>query len=117
MARRVEKLIIYCNKLGDPPRARPHPTPALGPLPRTEETLSQLIGWRNRLQCPPWFGAPFGIWQDGVFEVLVAIRMVAWEQDQLLVPSGCGVIEESRLVNEWRELRLKREAVRAAFGL
>jgi len=27
------------------------------------------------------------------------------------------VIEASRLVNEWRELRLKREAVKARFGL
>ena len=94
-----------------------HPTPALGPLPRTEETLAQLLGWRAQLQCPPSFGAPFGLWRDGVFEALVAIRMVAWRGDELLIPSGCGVIEESRLVNEWRELRLKREAVRGAFGL
>jgi hypothetical protein len=27
------------------------------------------------------------------------------------------VIEASRLVNEWRELRLKREAVKARFGV
>ena len=43
--------------------------------------------------------------------------MVTWCGDQLQIPSGCGVIEESRLVNEWRELRLKREAVRAGFGI
>ena len=94
-----------------------HPTPALGPLPRTEETMTQLLAWRARLDCPLWFGAPFGMWREGVFEALVAIRMVAWKGAELFVPSGCGVIEESRLVNEWRELRLKREAVRAAFGL
>jgi menaquinone-specific isochorismate synthase len=94
-----------------------HPTPALGPLPRTEETMSQLIEWRSRLNCPPWFGAPFGLMRDGVFEALVAIRMVVWSGQEVLLPSGCGVIEESRFVNEWRELRLKREAVRAAFDL
>lgn len=94
-----------------------HPTPALGPLPRTEETLAQLLGWRTRLNCPPSFGAPFGLWREGGFEALVAIRMVAWRGEELMIPSGCGVIEESRLVNEWRELRLKREAVRGAFGL
>lgn len=92
-----------------------HPTPALGPLPRTAETMAQLIEWRERLGCPPWFGAPFGLWKDGVFEVLVAIRMIAWKGARVEIPSGCGVIDESRLVNEWRELRLKREAVRAAF--
>lgn len=94
-----------------------HPTPALGPLPRTRETFSLLLGWRNRLNCPSAFGAPFGLWRDGVFTALVAIRMVAWNGDTLRIPSGCGVIEESRLVNEWRELRLKREAVRAAFSV
>ncbi len=94
-----------------------HPTPALGPLPRTEETMAQLLAWRAHLGCPPWFGAPFGLWREGSFEVLVAIRMVAWSGSEVLIPSGCGVIDESRLVNEWRELRLKREAVREAFGL
>ena len=31
--------------------------------------------------------------------------------------AGCGVIEASRLVNEWRELRLKREAVKRFLDL
>ena len=45
------------------------------------------------------------------FEAVVAIRGVWWEGSHLQVPAGCGVIEASRMVNEWRELRLKREAV------
>ncbi len=94
-----------------------HPTPALGPLPRTAETMDQLIDWRQKLGCPAWFGAPFGLYNEGVFEVLVAIRMICWREKEALVPSGCGVIEESRLVSEWRELRLKRESVRSAFGV
>lgn len=96
---------------------RLHPTPALGPLPRTEETLSLLTNWRNRLGCPEKFGAPFGLWHEGEFTAVVAIRGVFWTQDELCVPSGCGVIEASRLVNEWRELRLKREAIKSTFGL
>lgn len=94
-----------------------HPTPALGPLPRTAETMARLISWRQRLGCPRWFGSPFGLWRDGAFEALVAIRMISWRGEEVEVPSGCGVIEESRLVNEWRELRLKRESVRIAFGV
>ncbi len=94
-----------------------HPTPALGPLPRTAETMSQLNAWRQRLGCPPWFGSPFGLWREGTFEALVAIRMISWRGKEVQVPSGCGVIEESRLVNEWRELRLKRESVRTVFGV
>ena len=96
---------------------RLHPTPALGPLPRTEQTLEMLVKWRNRLHCPPCFGAPFGLLKDGVFRSVVAIRGVHWDGAEIAVPSGCGVIEASRLVNEWRELRLKREAVKAVMGL
>ncbi len=95
---------------------RLHPTPALGPLPRTPETMALLTEWRERLNCPPEFGAPFGLYRDGDFEALVAIRMTAWKGDQFQLPSGCGVIQESRLVNEWRELALKRDAVRGLFS-
>lgn len=91
---------------------RLHPTPALGPLPRTEVTLSLLLDWRNRLDCPPQFGAPFGLKDQGRFDSVVAIRGIWWQGASLMLPAGCGIIEASRLVNEWRELRLKREAVK-----
>lgn len=95
---------------------RLHPTPALGPLPRTDGTMKQLLGWRDRLECPPGFGAPFGAWDSGRFDAIVAIRGVWWQGHELCIPAGCGVIEASRLVNEWRELRLKREAVKRFLG-
>lgn len=94
-----------------------HPTPALGSLPRSQETMAQLISWRKRLRCPPYFGAPFGFWDKGVFTCIVTIRGLHWDAQDVMVPSGCGVIGESRLLNEWRELALKRGAVKAAFGL
>lgn len=89
-----------------------HPTPALGPLPRTPETLGLLLEWRHRLGCPTQFGSPFGLWNHGKFDAIVAIRGIWWQNNHLMLPAGCGVIEASRLVNEWRELRLKREAVK-----
>ncbi|MEY5013088.1 MAG: hypothetical protein RLZ22_358 [Verrucomicrobiota bacterium] len=89
-----------------------HPTPALGPLPRTTETMNQLIGWRERLDCPSQFGAPFGVFHNGRFEAIVAIRGIWCDGTRLRIPAGCGIIEASRLVNEWRELRLKRESVK-----
>ena len=91
---------------------RLHPTPALGPLPRTDGTLEMLLKWRNRLGCPAEFGAPFGLLDDGRFDAIVAIRGIWWCDNHLSIPAGCGIIEASRLVNEWRELRLKREAVK-----
>jgi len=92
---------------------RLHPTPALGPLPRTAETLALLLDWRQRLGCPSEFGAPFGLWDQGRFDAVVAIRGIWWDDRTLRLPAGCGVIEASRLVNEWRELRLKRESVKS----
>ena len=91
---------------------RLHPTPALGPLPRTGETMAMLLDWRRRLGCPAEFGAPFGLWERGNFHAIVAIRGIWWEDEKLMLPAGCGIIEASRLVNEWRELRLKRESVK-----
>ena len=79
--------------------------------------MDLLHDWRTRLGCPRWFGAPFGVCADGELTVLVAIRMVVWEGEEIALPSGCGVIDESRLVNEWRELRLKRDAVKELFQI
>lgn len=95
---------------------RLHPTPALGPLPRTTATMQRLLEWRARLGCPDEFGAPFGVWDGGRFDAVVAIRGVWWNGCEVRIPAGCGVIEASRLVNEWRELRLKREAVKAMLA-
>lgn len=89
-----------------------HPTPALGPLPRTKETLTLLQQWRTRLDCPDQFGAPFGVWDGQRFDAIVAIRGMWWNGNEVLLPAGCGIIEASRLVNEWRELRLKRDSVK-----
>jgi menaquinone-specific isochorismate synthase len=96
---------------------RLHPTPALGPLPRTDGTMASLLEWRDRLGCPPHFGSPFGLWDQGRFDAIVAIRGIWWDGTQLKIPAGCGIIEASRLVNEWRELRLKREAVKRCLEL
>lgn len=89
-----------------------HPTPALGPLPRTKENLHLLHQWRQQLGCPGEFGAPFGLWHEGTFDAVVAIRGLWWNGRQVSLPTGCGIIEASRLVNEWRELRLKRDSVK-----
>jgi menaquinone-specific isochorismate synthase len=111
------EVFLYGDKNIDDLIKRLHPTPALGPLPRTQQTMDDLIGWRGMLDCPPYFGAPFGVLENGVFHAVVTIRGIYWQGDEICIPAGCGVIEASRLVNEWRELGLKREAVKRGFGL
>lgn len=111
------EVFLYGDRNIDELIKRLHPTPALGPLPRTQETMDDLVRWRDMLDCPVYFGAPFGVIDSGVFHAVVTIRGVHWKGDEIAIPSGCGVIEASRLVNEWRELGLKRDAVKRSFGL
>ena len=94
-----------------------HPTPALGAYPRGEGALRHLCESRNRLETPPEFGAPFGVSWDGKFQSIVAIRGIAWEGREVFLPSGCGIIRESRFDREWRELALKRNSVKARLGV
>lgn len=94
-----------------------HPTPALGAYPRGEGALRQLIGYREALETPKCFGAPFGVKWEGGFESVVAIRNLSWRGSDVYLPSGCGLIRGSRFENEWRELSLKRNSVKALLGL
>lgn len=97
--------------------ARLHPTPALGVSPRGDGALRQLHRYRTELGTPGGFGAPFGVaWREG-FHGVVAIRSMGWSGDEVYLPSGVGLIEESRFEHEWRELSLKRNSVKSLLGV
>lgn len=97
--------------------ARLHPTPAVGCLPRDEASLAKLMDYRQQLQAPGFFGTPFGFKNGSDFHCVVAIRGIGWEGDQVWLPSGCGIVSGSAFDHEWRELRLKREAVARLLGV
>tara|TARA_R110002096_G_scaffold16106_29_gene55196 strand:- start:12948 stop:13964 length:1017 start_codon:yes stop_codon:yes gene_type:complete len=94
-----------------------HPTPALGSFPRNKVALGKLKTYRAQLKAPPRFGAPFGVWVEGAFHAVVAIRNISWHDEDVFLPSGVGVVRKSVFENEWRELELKRNAVRETLGL
>ncbi len=95
-----------------------HPTPALGCLPRNESSLAKLREYRQQLNVPGFFGSPFGfIENDGTTHVVVAIRGICWQKSTICLPSGCGIVGGSAFDHEWRELRLKREAVLRLLAL
>lgn len=95
-----------------------HPTPAVGCLPRTDAVLAKLREYREQLKVPGFFGAPFGfIESDGTAHVVVSIRGIGWEGETISLPSGCGIVGGSAFDHEWRELRLKREAVLRLLAL
>lgn len=97
-----------------------HPTPAVGCLPREEAWLEKLREYRTQLKVPGFFGAPFGFAEPGgagICHMVVAIRGIGWQDNEVQLPSGCGIVGGSAFDHEWRELRLKREAVMEMLGL
>lgn len=114
------KVSVKLRQNVDPTQLVPllHPTPAVGCLPRDESSLAKLREYRQQLKVPGFFGAPFGfIENDGTTHVIVAIRGICWEGDKISLPSGCGIVGGSAFDHEWRELRLKREAVLRLLAL
>lgn len=114
------KLSVQLNSPADPAQLVPllHPTPAVGCLPRDEESMEKLREYRQQLKVPGFFGAPFGFAEtDGTTHIVVSIRGICWEGNQISLPSGCGIVGGSAFDHEWRELRLKREAVLRLLAL
>jgi menaquinone-specific isochorismate synthase len=77
-----------------------HPTPAVGCLPRDEEWLAKLREYRALLSVPGFFGAPFGFSHEGTQHMVVSIRGLAWQGEQLVLPSGCGIVGGSAFDHE-----------------
>ncbi len=87
-----------------------HPTPALGGVPK-EQALRLLEKWDH----PPryGFGAPFGVvLKDRAFCV-VAIRNAQFLGEKVFIGSGVGLIMESDMEQEWRELKQKRDFIKS----
>ena len=103
-----------------------HPTPALGVAPRALG-FTEMRRWENTVVDRRQYGAPFGAAFEFVDEttghktsiqhVLVAIRNIQWQGDDLVLGSGCGIVPASDPDREWQELSLKRESVKRMLGL
>ena len=94
-----------------------HPTPALGTVPRTIETSAALNKVRDTLKVPSMFGSPFGLKIGNFFEAFVLIRGLFFNKNTIHLPTGCGIVEGSKIDNEWDELAFKRRWVKGSFGL
>ncbi len=93
-----------------------HPTPALGVSPR--EFDFQWMRGLPESELRKKHGAPFAMWlPNGDFVSVVAIRNIQWNQTQVLLGAGGGIVQSSELQKEWLELEGKRNAVKALMGL
>ena len=93
-----------------------HPTAALACSPHHlwKSIMTPLNQW-----CPRGdFGAPFGVsLGSNRMDFVVAIRCLIWDNTGFKLGSGCGVVTNSDLKEEWQELENKRESVKRIFGL
>ncbi len=93
-----------------------HPTAALGPYPRDPylmNVFSKFTIQKNRKK----FGAPFGFISNDLSKVIVAIRNLSWNKNEVYVYAGCGITSESDYMTEWTEIIHKQESVKKMLGL
>ena len=91
-----------------------HPTAALGGYPK-KPALTWLQSQPSQ-QRRHFFGAPFGFFDSNKKSFcLVALRALEWNEEKSFIFSGGGLIRESLLQKEWRELDLKRQQVKKFF--
>lgn len=92
-----------------------HPTPALGTFPR-EKDLRWLRAYARKI--PRYvFGAPIGVLWRPLAACYVAIRQVQWDARGMRMGAGCGIVKQSRYVEEWEELELKISAIKGVLDL
>lgn len=92
-----------------------HPTPALGAYPKDEG--GRWLNHYNQLIPRGRYGAPVGVKIGNAFHCYVAIRNMQWNQDQLRIGVGGGVVELSKKSDEIDELALKFQATRTMLGV
>jgi len=98
--------VEFCNRC--------HPTAALGAYPKQEGLL--WLRQHPKQSKRAFFGAPFGYRNGRQYAFcIVAIRNLEWMDSQVKIYSGAGILAESILQKEWRELFLKREQVKNLF--
>tara|TARA_B110001454_G_scaffold106457_1_gene100232 strand:+ start:72923 stop:73993 length:1071 start_codon:yes stop_codon:yes gene_type:complete len=90
-----------------------HPTPALGIYPRNAyfEKFRQYPLQSER----GFFGAPWGIETKDYALLLVAIRKWDWNERDVQIFAGCGVVPESVLEKEFAEILKKIDSVKRIF--
>ena len=92
-----------------------HPTAALGGYPKKQALnwLKKQISQKNR----KYFGAPLAFFEtENRYFCLIALRALEWNGEEIKCFSGGGLIKESVLQKEWRELSLKRQQVISFFS-
>ncbi len=88
-----------------------HPTPALGGFPK-KPALDLLLELQEKKLARHHFGAPFGVVKGNKTFCVAAIRNIQFVDGKAYLGSGCGLVKDSRLEREWKELKMKRQIIK-----
>lgn len=86
-----------------------HPTPAMGGMPKD---LALLIIREYEKYDRKFYAAPFGIVErngDGIF--IVGIRSALIQENKLFAYGGCGIVAQSRCLEEYEEINNKLQTI------
>lgn len=91
-----------------------HPTPALGGFPK--QAAFEWLKERKDSHLRRRYGAPFGyVSSSGESHLIVAIRCLQVVGTKLISAAGAGVVKESELEKEWKEIELKKNSILKIF--
>jgi isochorismate synthase EntC len=91
------------------------PTAALGGYPK-QRSRTFLMSTQYYKKFPNrFFGSVFGLNYHENHRALVMIRNIQIDKDKMIIETGAGIIQESKITNELNEIKLKRSTVRELF--
>lgn len=93
-----------------------HPSAALGIYPRILKEYEDFKKFHLQ-QTRAGFAAPFGFINNQFTLVVAAIRSFQFTSNSVTIFSGCGVTDESVLLEELSEVEKKRNSVKKMMGM
>lgn len=90
-----------------------HPSAALGTLPKSTH-FNWLNLFENNKYQRGYFASPFGIVSNANHSLFICtIRGVQWKNNTVKICAGGGVIQESKIQEEWHEIIQKIDSIRS----
>lgn len=94
-----------------------HPTPAVGTFPR-KKGMPWLDEYQKNINRAR-YGAPVGFILPDSNKACcyVSIRNMQWNEKEIRIGAGCGLVAESQCHREWAEINLKLQAIKEMLSL
>lgn len=91
------------------------PTAALGGYPKLQSLNFLKNSHYSRKYTKRYFGSAFGLTGQSSKEFIVSIRNVQWENNEIFIESGGGIVPESQFEKELEEIQMKRATIKKHY--